>query len=466
MTSYLLSAALLLYFLLPAAYGQKPAPPPINLQSISSVLSSPDQSEKQNVLVRGSVVMASDSTLVIQDQTGAVRIKPLQNTDVSIGDEVQVLGNLSDNESKTIHGTVRRLWSGSTPLPIAISPDQAAEGLYDLYLVETSGKLTTVHRLNSGDTQLTLEGEHQFFNVILDQESFHGTLWPSRDALEHALQPGSFVQVTGILQAQQTLDDKSRGSFIILLRSSDDVRILAGPPWWTPKHLVWLFAALMLLVLTAVLVHLRNLRLRFRAVMEERSRIARDLHDTMAQGFAGIALQLQATEQLLTRDPVSAKEHLEMALQMVRYSRSESHLSIQTLRALSRSSSLRTLLEQSAKQMTISTDLHIEVFVRGTEPPLPYETATQLYRIGQEAMVNAVRHASAKNIRLHLSFTSKTISLEVSDDGIGFDTAQTMDHTHFGLTGIRERADGLRGTLSIESSATGTCLKVEVPKMS
>lgn len=416
--------------------------------------------------MRGAITYTAPDMIIIQDESGALRIKPMASAqDTSIGDEVQVSGRV---QSTTLSGTVKRLWSGSPPLPIAISPDEAAEGQYDLYLVEIGGVLTESHETTSA-LRLTLQGEHQFFTVVLNKPFPSSIQWPSVKALRRALQPGSSLEFKGILERHNSLDEHANGSFTILLRSSSDIQEIAEPPWWTPWHVLWLFACAAVLASIATGQHLRSIRARFRAVMEERSRIARDIHDTMAQGFAGIALQLQAAQRMLSQDLDSANRHLALALQMVRHSRSESHLTIQTLRALSHSDSLQTLLAHTAAQMTLATTLRINVSTHGSEPHLPYETATQIYRIGQQALANAVAHAEATQIELRLHYSKHSIILEVQDNGKGFDSRKILEEQagnedpHFGITGMNERAAAIKARLNIQSSLTGTLLRLEVP---
>ncbi|MBW4026694.1 sensor histidine kinase [Acidipila rosea] len=435
------------------------------LRSIASIVAPAGDTSNQNVVVRGSVTLSAPGILIIQDQTSALRVEPIEAAQAAIGDEVEVSGRMDYENEPILHGKVKRLWSGSTPLPIAISPDRAAEGQFDLDLVQVTGTLNEVRQLDRNHIELRVEGEHQFYLVLMPSAITSGMRWPTLDSLRKALQPGTVLEFTGILEPRRTLDSKSDGSFAIMLRSAEDIRVLSGPPWWTPVHLLWIFAGIAVIAFAGVVLHIRNLRLRFRAVMEERSRIARDIHDTMAQGFAGIALQLQAAEQVLTRDAASAAQHLALGLQMVRHSRSESHLAIQTLRALSRSESLQNLLRQSATQMTTGTDLRISLSVQGSESRLPYEITAQLYRIGQEAVANAVRHAQASHIRLRIEYRKTAILLEVEDDGIGFNAEGVLDEMqHFGLVGMRERVEALRGKLAIQSSRSGTCLTVEVPR--
>ena len=415
--------------------------------------------------VRGAVTLIARGFFVIEDESGAVEVEPAAGGDsVSIGDEVEVTGSARQGPHPVLRGAAKRLWSGSAPLAGVLTPDIAADGRNELSLVNLSGSLVGAKPLRDDGLELTLEGEHQFFTAYLGGATRASERWPSGSALRHALRRGAVLQVTGVLDAVPPAHG-AQGSFTIALRTPDDIVLLAAPPWWTPAHLTGVFAALAALALAAVALHIRNLRLRFRAVTEERLRIARDIHDTMAQGFAGIALQLQAAEHTLPSLAAETKRHLDLALGMVRHSRRESHRSIQMLRSLAAENSLATMLEQAARQAAEGSPVRIEVGVRGVEPKLPYDTAIQLYRIAQEAIANAVQHASAHTIHLSLDFGKDEIALSVIDDGHGFDpTVLKTNGEHFGLAGIGERVEGLRGRFHLESSTAGSRLSIAVPR--
>ena len=416
------------------------------------------------VKVRGAVTLDGPNSIIIQDESGAAEVRPTKSSDaVSIGDEVEVVGTSLRAEPPALEGSITRLWSGSAPLPVVISPDSAADGRDELALVSISGHLVEARHQANGSLELTMQGEHQYFTAYLSHADVTNEQWPENAMLRHALAPRSTLALTGVLGAMPQLGS-AEGSFNLVLRSSNDIIRVSGPPWWTPVHLTGIFLALACLVLTAVALHIQSLRLRFRAVTEERLRIARDLHDTTAQGYAGIALHLQAATQTLAGDADVTKRHLDTALTMVRHSRSESHRSIQMLRALSVGNSLTTMLKQAARQAGEGASVKIEVVVQGQEPDLPYDVAIHIYRIGQEAIGNAVQHASASAIWLLLDFRNPEIALSVRDDGCGFDAAKIeANGEHFGLVGMQERVEGLRGDFRLHSSVEGSVVSVTIP---
>lgn len=433
-----------------------------SLVSIHGLLDARTEQSPRTVMLRGAVTYIGRE-IIIQDQTGAIAVQPLARSSLALGDEVEVQGRFQMQGAVPVvrQARIRRLWEGSTPLPVVIAPDEAAEGAYNLSLVEIEGRLVKVASDAGQPVRLTLENGSQIFAGLLDNSA---GLARSRAKLER-LRPGSVLSFTGVLSVGQPQTTFDASTFTILLRSDKDVRMIAGPPWGTPAHFAVVFAAAMLLIWLVYLMHIRNMRLRFEAVVEERSRIARDIHDTLAQGFAGIALQLQAVQTGLKRETSATASQLDMALQMVRRSREEAHHSIAALRMLEIDEPLPHLLERVLRQLTAQAGLRLAIISQGTVRRLSDEAQSELLRIVQEAVTNAVQHARASRIDILLVYTPGLLVLEVADDGCGFqpmnDGAANMGH--FGLAGIHERTARIGGTLKIESGARGTCVRVRMP---
>jgi two-component system NarL family sensor kinase len=200
--------------------------------------------------------------------------------------------------------------------------------------------------------------------------------------------------------------------------------------------------------------------------VSERNRLAREIHDTLAQGLAGIVLQLETAEVLLgvgdKRDKVERSIH--QALELARSNLDEARRSVMDLRAAPlESRSLADALTALAKATEEQTPAFIRLHVTGANRPLPVRIETGLYRIAQEAVANAVQHASASQITIALELGPRQAKLVVEDDGKGFDPAQTPSG-HFGLIGLNERARLFGGHLHLESEpGVGTRVEVSVP---
>ncbi len=201
------------------------------------------------------------------------------------------------------------------------------------------------------------------------------------------------------------------------------------------------------------------------AVLDERNRLAREIHDTLAQGFTGIVVQLEAAEDILGDNPTAARAHLDRARLLARSSLTEARRSVQALRPQAlESEDLVHALARAADNLTAGTPTHAEVHIYGPPRPLPPDTESALLRIGQEALTNALRYAAAAHIRLGLTFHPAGVALQVEDDGQGFDPRACTRTPGFGLIGMRERAARLGGTLTVTSRpGAGTTILAEMP---
>jgi len=212
-------------------------------------------------------------------------------------------------------------------------------------------------------------------------------------------------------------------------------------------------------------VKVRQVEAEFAAVLAERTRMSRELHDTLAQGFAGIAIHLDAAAVCLPKGAQELRGHLALARALVRESLAEARRAVLDLRphALEHADLAAALSEMAGRLGGEST---VQVDVTGVSRRLPSAVETHLLRIAQEAVTNALRHAGAREIRVHLGFGADHVSLRIQDDGRGFPVTPTAPSTpgHMGLVGIRERAARMGGHLTLHSQAgVGTEVVVEVP---
>lgn len=208
---------------------------------------------------------------------------------------------------------------------------------------------------------------------------------------------------------------------------------------------------------------------RHAAILEERSRIARDLHDTLEQELTGLSLQLKVVELDHQEAPDRVGEGLNAARLMLRRSRALAHHAIRRLRnddLPRRDETLAAGLQRIADGWKRSG---IDVRVVCTDADaiaLPAETRRQLISIGAEAMTNAIKHGRAQSIRTLVRCNADGVQLRIEDDGVGFDAARATAPRApgFGLIGMRERTAAIGGTLAIASQpGAGTTITVDLP---
>ncbi len=265
-------------------------------------------------------------------------------------------------------------------------------------------------------------------------------------------------------------------SFRVLARNNDGFWSASGAalsfrlePHFYQTIWFYLLAALALVLCGYLIYRARvaGVQARFDAVLGERSRIAREIHDTLAQGFVGVSVQLEIVSRLLASSTEGAREHLDQARIQVRDSISEARRSIWQLRSQGpENADLASRISKAAAQAIGSHPVKFELDVRGANRPLSAPVEDELLRIGQEAITNAVRHADSKHIHVELAFGARKLRLVVADDGCGFTASPDSGSSngHFGLEGMRERAEQIKATIQVDSvKGKGTKVIVEAP---
>ncbi|HUD49760.1 MAG TPA: GAF domain-containing protein [Candidatus Baltobacteraceae bacterium] len=200
------------------------------------------------------------------------------------------------------------------------------------------------------------------------------------------------------------------------------------------------------------------------AIMAERNRVARDIHDTLAQGFTGVIVQLEAAQEAICRGRTSnICAHLERAGELARESLREARRSVQALRPRAlEGNPLAAALTELVANMTSGTAVEAKLTVDGEARELPPELENNLLRIGQEVLTNALRHARPTEFHVRLLFDADEISLHLRDNGCGFDPVER--HEGFGLQGIRERTESMGGKFTIVSAkGQGASISIVLP---
>jgi signal transduction histidine kinase len=199
-------------------------------------------------------------------------------------------------------------------------------------------------------------------------------------------------------------------------------------------------------------------------VLEERTRVAREIHDTLAQSFSAIAFQLES----IVREPGShfaSNPNVGLALDMARQSRKEAHVTIAALRNLSLELPLAEIIERAASAQLSSKQIRFCVSTQVSIPRFPADVETQLFRIAQEAIANAAQHSGASEITLDFSLENRALAMTIKDNGSGFrlDLSPSVRDGHYGIIGMRERASAIDANFTISSDSSGSTVAVLVP---
>ncbi|MBV8896595.1 MAG: hypothetical protein JO051_08795 [Acidobacteriaceae bacterium] len=264
--------------------------------------------------------------------------------------------------------------------------------------------------------------------------------------------------------------------FVVLARNNDglwasqgaDLSFQLRPHYYqTNWFRVFLLMALVGVVYAFYRWRVEYVRSQFDAVMAERNRIAREIHDTLAQGFVAVSLKLELARRLMRSSSEEAVEAIEQAQTLVQQSLGEARRSIWDLRSgAPGDENLGSKLSKVVRQAMGDNAADLKIHITGAQQRLPERVESELLRIGQEAVTNITRHAGATQVNVTLAFDANKARMTISDDGRGFapgDYANGMNG-HFGLRGMRERAKEIRGELTVTSApGHGTQICLELP---
>jgi ligand-binding sensor domain-containing protein/signal transduction histidine kinase len=233
-----------------------------------------------------------------------------------------------------------------------------------------------------------------------------------------------------------------------------------------------LCATVLLLILAAAHgLRVKQVAMRFRAVLEERNRLAHEMHDTLIQDCAGVSALLEAVSKLDFADKSLCHELIDHARQQISITIDETRTAVWNLRQSAlqgRMMPIHGAIEEIAMQLRERSGLSVRCMVSGEAYLLPSPVVHELTMIVREALANAAQHARATEVNVRVAFELHGLAVTIEDDGIGFDPrgqAVIQNELHYGLRVMKERADGLGGVFSLESSAgSGTVIQVRLPR--
>lgn len=240
---------------------------------------------------------------------------------------------------------------------------------------------------------------------------------------------------------------------------------VSGPPWWTPWHVGMLFVGVLSAALLTQLAYFRFQTWKIRTIARERERLAHEIHDTMAQGFAGVGYQIQGIRTNIIRaeslDARSIADQLNVAYQLVRNCHEEASRTIAIFGSTSPSiqNNLLGKLAETAHK-TARDQLKITAELRGDSAPLNLRLADAFLHIGREAIANALGHGDPTVLKITLSFQDGSVELAVEDNGSGFEHSREKEG--FGILGMQKHAHSVGSVLQIFSApGQGTQVRVK-----
>ena len=386
-----------------------------------------------------------------------------------------VWSHLSPEESASI----KLAEEDTVPTPLAEDFDM------DIVLRDRSGALVTLHGIvvespsdeSRADTTMILSCGGRVVPV---------DVWSCQGAV-YDLPLGSEIEVTGVVLVNtenwNPLDPFPRISgFTLVPRYDGDVRVIRTPSWWTARRLAFVVAALFALIvffsiynrILAAVVKRRSRQLFKSEVakiesdlrIDERTRLATEIHDAISQTLTGVSFQIDAAAKTLSTDTSASAKFLAIARRTLLSCREELRRCIWDLRSNTLGmDDFSEAVEKTVRQGTGDAKVSVRLAIRREQ--LSDSTAHALLCIVRELAVNAARHGKARNIKIAGSLDNDGIKLSVADDGCGFNPAARPGPAegHFGLQGAKERLAAIGGTMHIESSpGKGTKVTVEIGK--
>lgn len=463
----------------------------------------PDVDSRHRIRTRGTVSYAAGGRLLyLQEDACGVRVETMQPLDVRPGDTVEVAGFLNRDrvlaglaQSAGIMGaTVRVVGRADRPRATVIQPEQILEinrvaqragriaepGDYDGCLIECRARV--------GDLR---DDQGRVIPLVAGNVMLTATVADDVQPQMPQLVSGVELLVRGVVQFE--LEPAAAGSLprvdrmSLLVPSADDIVVLSRPSWWTSRRLLAALAVLAAVLAAAlgwvallrrqVAVQARRLaaeiterqraKIEFQATLQERSRLAANLHDTVLQTVTGVGLQLRscqrAHEQAATTTPASVTAAQEMVAHAIDQLRGK----VWTMRTTPlQGQTFPAALEALVSRLQAGQSPRITSHVAGVERPVPELASGNLLLLAEEAIHNALRHAGAGSIDVMAVFHDESVGVVVHDDGQGFAVGcqPQAPQGHFGLQGMRERMERLGGSLTIESHpGDGTTVSATVP---
>jgi signal transduction histidine kinase len=478
-----------------------------------------DNAPDQRVHVKGTVTyQRPGQDVFLKDASGGLHVKSQQREVFQTGDVIEAVGfpGLENylpvlQDATFLKTTEPRAMVVAQPVSIS----DLQKGLHHADFVKVEGNLLDRSLRPISDPKTRQTGVKTV--LLLQSSNFSFTAeaeTPAENTGLNSIPFGSRIEVSGVCLTESG-DDFRFKSLQVLLPTPGSFRILSQPSWLTPRRLAIALGVFFLVSVVAVswiimisrknselnllirekekakaelqnahdqlearvkerteqlkiqIAARKESELQFKGVVAERTRLAQELHDTLEQALASIALQLDTSAKLFPKDTGAANYHFEIGRNILAQSQADVRRSVWDLRSRALEQfNLRGALIASSRQITDGTGINVEVATTGAVRPLPEIIEDNLLRIAQEALTNIIKHSHATHAVVELEYGPQTICLQIEDNGNGFATGDCPGprEGHFGLLGISERTQRLGGRHSLTSTpGSGTIVRVEIP---
>ncbi len=449
---------------------------PLRLTTIDKLLIL-ERSSLENVRVRGTVIHVEGNRIFLRSDEGNLKVLATAEDLARSGQLLEVSGTvmLEPFSPGFRARKIELIEAGPEPKPVAISlqGEEAFPYSWNHGLVALEAKLLDVRR-SSDAYVLNLVSEGRFFEATL----------ADRFARNVELLPGSTLALSGVCELRSSRASRKRecpDGLGILLRNEGDLRVIAKPSWWTLERIAYGLGVAALVALVSLLgmwflrrrvieqTGIISRQMERDVTLRERQRLARELHDSLEQNMSSLAMQLGTAERKWkAREIDGLGTTLEVARKLLAYCQRESRESIYDLRQPMESDGGATsqwfddLLLSEAGALGVKINYKTE----GAVYALEGKVRQHLNKIVREASFNGMRHGKAKHIVIFYRFAADGLEVTVTDDGTGFDVAKEPPKGHYGLYGMRERAQRIGAKLVIESNpGTGTTIHIHIPKV-
>ena len=435
----------------------------------------PGQTRGDRIHVAGQVIHRTGEMAYLNDGSAGLAVRSPELSSVKLGDWVEAVGFIDIEMFLPLLSDAEIQIKNQPPrdpiLPTPRKYGDLLDGLLHADYITITGELIDRMKTPGQGEDAVLVYALRTPEGVFPAEI--ANLGKNPGSLDYEV--GSLLEISGVCLVATDAEGTPSG-LKILVPGTSHIRLVQPASWFTVRRLLILLSitlgVLLLAASHAFFSSRRNMRLlaeigERRAVAAERSRLARDLHDTLEQGLTGIHLQLHSISPTLEDASAETQDRLKSVRSLVLQCHTEMRQSIWNLRpAALEQFDLGDALKRIADSLVLDSAIKVQLRQQRNHVRIPPQIEDNLLRIGQESLTNAVKHARATCLKIELETTPGRVQLTISDNGNSCESLETKPG-HFGLVGMRERSTRIGGDLTISRNSDGGCsVHVDVPLLS